>query len=169
MSIQCETIDRPAQATLSIRSRANVAELPELMGQVFGAIKQYLREAGQFPIGAPYAAYFNMDMQDLDVESGFPVAAALPGKGDVQPGEIPAGRAASCVHVGPYDQFEQTYAALTAFVAGQGLEATGASYEFYTNNPTEVPPEELRTQILFPLKEAWHPEPPARAGGRVAL
>ena len=152
MSIKCEILDRPAQLTLSVRSRANVADLPVLMGQVFGAIMQYLGEAGQFPTGAPYAAYYNTDMQDLDVEIGFPVAPALPGKGDIRPGQIRAGKAASCVHVGPYEQFERTYGALIAYIADQGLEATGVSYEFYLNDPGDVPPEQLQTQIVFPLK-----------------
>ena len=152
MSIQCEIVDRPAQPTLSVRGRTNAADLPALMGQVFGAVMQYLGEAGQYPTGAPHAAYYNMDMQDLDVEIGFPVAMALPAKGDIQPGEIPAGKAASCLHVGSYQEFKRTYDALAAFIAEQGAEATGVAYEVYLSDPGEVAPEELQTQIFFPLK-----------------
>lgn len=152
MSIECETIERSAQPTLAVRTRTSLAKLPGVMGQVYGSIMQYLAELGEFPTGAPYAAYFNTDMEDMDVEMGFPVAGALQGDGDMQPGELPGGKAASCIHVGPYDQLEPVYAALSAFVAEQGYEATGVAYESYLNDPGEVAPEELQTQILFPLK-----------------
>ena len=152
MATQCEIVQRPAQLTLSVRTRTSVDQLPALMGQVFGAIAAYLGELGQFPAGAPYAAYYNMNMQDLDVEIGFPVPAALAGKDQIQPGEVPGGAAASCVHVGPYDRVSQAYEALQAFVAEQGREPTGVAYEFYLNDPSEVPPEELQTQVVMPLR-----------------
>lgn len=152
MSIQCEIIDRPAQPTLAVRTRTSVAKLPGAMGQAYGSIMQYLGEVRGFPAGAPFAAYYNVDKDDLDVEIGFPVATPLPGRGNVQPGEIPGGKTASCVHVGPYDQIEPTYAALSTFVAEQGYEATGVAYEFYLNDPGEVAPEELQTQVVFPLR-----------------
>ena len=152
MPTQCEIIERPAQPTLAVRTRTPVAELPSIMGQVYGSIMQYLGDVGAFPAGAPFAAYYNVDMDDLDVEIGFPVAQPLPGRGDVQPGKIAGGRAAVCLHVGPYDQVEPAYAALTAFISEQGYQPSGVAYEFYLNDPGEVPPEELQTQVVFPLK-----------------
>ena len=41
-------------------------------------IAQYLAEQSEQPAGAPFVAYYNMDMQNLDVEIGFPVTACLP-------------------------------------------------------------------------------------------
>ena len=45
------------------------------------------------------------------------------------------------------------YEALTAWVAGQGLESTGLAMEIYLTEPT-VPPQDMKTQIVFPLKSA---------------
>ena len=152
MSIRCELVERPAQPTLSVRTRTSVADLPALMGQVYGAIMQYLGELGEYPTGPPFGAYCNMDMEDLDVAIGFPVAKSLPGRGNLQPGEIPGGKAATCIHVGPYDQIEPAYTALAQWMAENGYEATGVSYEFYISDPGEVPADELQTQVVFPLK-----------------
>ena len=151
MTYRCETIDRPAQSVLSIRTRAAVQDLPQVMGKAYGAIMQYLGELGVPPAGAPFVAYFNMDMQDLDMEIGFPVMQPLPGKGEIQPSEIPGGKAATCLHTGSYPELSQAYQALYAWVNESGYQATGASYEFYLNDPEETPPEKLQTQIVFPL------------------
>ena len=92
-----------------------------------------------------------MDMQNLDVEIGIPVARQLGGKGDIQASKIPGGKLATCVHTGPYSSLEPAYAALQKYVAESGYEATGVAYEIYLNDPGEVPEAEIQTQILFPL------------------
>ena len=92
MAYECEVHDQPAMPTLSIRMRTPVQGLPEVMGRVFGEVIQYLGSLGEFPAGPPFAIYYNMDMQDLDVEMGFPVIRNVPGQATVQAGEIPAGQ-----------------------------------------------------------------------------
>jgi effector-binding domain-containing protein len=121
-------------------------------GQTYGAIARYLAELGEQPAGAPFAAYYNMDMQDLDVEIGFPVTRPLRGKGEIHPGEIPGGLMASVMHIGPYPDCGLAYEALTQFVKDQGHTATGVAYEMYLNDPSVTPPQELMTQVVFPLQ-----------------
>jgi len=113
---------------------------------------QYLNEISEQPSGAPFSAYYNMDMDNLDVEMGFPVAKPLAGKGEIKAGEIPAGKQVSCVHKGPYNQMEPVYNALLQWIEENGQTSTGVSYEFYYNSPLEVPESELLTKIVFPLK-----------------
>ena len=103
------------------------------------------------PAGPPFTAYFNMDMDDLDVEIGFPVPVSLPGKGDIQASEVPEGKAATCLYTGPYSDIGQGYEALTAWINEHGYQPTGVAYEFYLNDPNITPPPELMTQIVFPL------------------
>jgi effector-binding domain-containing protein len=122
------------------------------MGAAYGAIAQYLGELGEHPAGPPFIAYYNMDMADLDVEIGFTVEREIASMGNVQAGHMPAGMMASCLFTGPYVEMAPAYEALAAWIEENGMEATGVAYEFYLNDPTEVPPEELKTQIVFPLK-----------------
>jgi effector-binding domain-containing protein len=93
-----------------------------------------------------------MDMQDLDVEIGFPVTKPLAGKDDIQASEVPGGKLGYALHTGRYGDIAPAYDALTQFVKEQGYEPTGVSYEFYLNDPEETPQEKLQTQIVFPLK-----------------
>jgi effector-binding domain-containing protein len=153
MSYPMEILERPAQAAASIRTRTSVSELPALIGQTFGKLMQYLGKIGVQPVGPPFAAYYNMDMQDLDVEIGFPVKEVVQGEGEIEGKEIPGGKYASCLYIGPYKDFELPYNALSEWLQEKGQEGTGVSYEFYLNDPEHTPQDKLQTQILLPLKD----------------
>jgi len=152
MSYKCEVKEQTTQPTLAIRTRVSVQDLPQTLGGAYGAIAQYLGELGEQPVGPPFAAYHNMDMQNLDVEMGFPVSRKLASRGDIQAGEIPGGKAATCLHTGPYGEIEPAYDALSQWIKDNGYEATGVAYEMYLNDPEQTAPQELQTQIVFPLK-----------------
>lgn len=152
MNYQFELSEQPAQPVLSMRTRTAVGNLPQELGKAYCAISQYLNEMNEQPKEAAFAAYYNMDMQDLDVEMGFPVAKPLAGKGEIKSGEIPAGKQVSYLHKGPYNQMEPVYHAMMQWINENGYTPTGVAYEFYYNSPMEVPESELLTKIVFPLK-----------------
>lgn len=152
MDYRCELIDRSAQPALAVRTRAPVQSLPQVVGQAFGAVIQAATQQGAQPSGPPFVAYHNMDMADLDMEIGFPFAAKLRGGGEVVTSEIPGGKAAACLHIGPYDKVGAAYEALQTWMQANGHVPSGVAYEFYFNDPGTTPPAELQTQIVFPLK-----------------
>lgn len=152
MNYQFELGSQPAQPVLSMRTRTSVDELPQALGKAYASIIGYLDEIGEKPIDAPFAAYYNMDMENLDVEMGFPVARAIEGKGEILAGEIPAGKQVWHLYKGPYAQMAPVYNALTQWMGENGHIPTGVVYEFYCNSPAEVPESELLTKIVFPLK-----------------
>ncbi|ATW26884.1 GyrI-like domain-containing protein [Candidatus Formimonas warabiya] len=152
MDFKFELSDQPAQPVLSMRTRTAVGNLPQELGKAYGAIIGYLNELGEKPLDAAFAAYYNMDMADLDVEMGFPVPKALPGRGEIKSSEIPAGKQVSCLYQGPYSQMEPVYNEMMKWINEHGYTPTGTSYEFYYNSPMEVPESELLTKVVFPLK-----------------
>jgi effector-binding domain-containing protein len=152
MTYNCELKEQAAQPTLTIRTRIPVQNIPQFMGKAFGGVMQYLEEQGEQPAGPPFAAYYNMDMQNMDVEAGFPVSRSLAGRGELQAGTIPGGKRATCLHVGPYEQLGLAYEALTEWIKANGYEPTGVAYEFYLNAPDDTPPQGLQTLMVFPLK-----------------
>jgi effector-binding domain-containing protein len=152
MDYKCEIKELPVQPVLSIRAKSAVQELPQVLGASLGVIAQHLGSLGETPAGAPFVAYYNMDMQNLDIEVGVPVACPLAGQGNIQPSQIFGGKFATCLFVGPYSDVGPAYDALTQFVKDKGFEASGVAYEFYLNDPQTVQPAELQTQIYFPLK-----------------
>lgn len=152
MSYKFQVTEQPARPVLSIRTRTSVENLPQELGKAYGAIINYLNEIGEQPLAFAFAAYYNMDMEDLDVEMGFPVPKSIPGKGEIKSGEIPAGKQVFYLHKGPYHAMEPAYHAMMQWIEENGYTPTGVSYEFYYNSPGEVDESELLTKIMFPLK-----------------
>jgi effector-binding domain-containing protein len=153
MEYTCEVKEMVAQPALCIRTTTSMQDLPQAIGMGYAEIAKYLAELGETPSGPPYVAYFNMDMEHLDVEMGLPVAKSLPGTGQIQMGEIPAGKYGSTLHIGAYSELAPAYDTLIAWMNEKGLKSSGVVYEAYLNDPSQTPPQELKTQILFLLKE----------------
>lgn len=144
--------EQSIQPVLAIRMRTTIENLPGLIGENYMKIMAYLNELGEQPAFAPYTAYYNLDMQDLDVEMGFPVTKSLPGKDVITAGEIPAGRVVEALYKGPYSQMEASYNEIFKWLTENNLEQTGVYYEYYFNSPDEVPESELLTKIVVPVK-----------------
>lgn len=162
MEFTYEIQTRPYQAAIALRFRAPVQDLPQQFQWAYRLIGQYVAEMGVVHEGPVFAAYYNMDMQDMDVEAGFPLLVALPARGDLQPREIAGGSFAVCHYTGPYDAMPPVYEALKKFVKEEGysLDSSQPSYEWYFNGPNEVMPKDLRTDIVLPLLPS---EEPARS------
>jgi effector-binding domain-containing protein len=60
-------------------------------------------------------------------------------------------RFAPLLHRGPYQECTTTYERLFAWIGEQGLGITGPIREIYHNDPREVKPEEILTEILAPV------------------
>ncbi len=151
MSITCEIKEQILQPVLSKRFRTPVEKLPEMLGETYREIVQFLTISGKQPAGPAFAAYYNMDMADLDVEAGFILTSELEGEGEIVSRQLPGGRMATCLHTGPFTEMEPTYDSLFKWIKDNGHEATGVTYEMYLNGPPDTPPEEYKTQILTPL------------------
>ncbi len=152
MDVKCEIIERQSQSALSIRTTTSVGKLPDFLSKAYGEIMHYLATKGMKPAGPPYAAYFNTDMKNLDVEAGFPIAGKIESNGEIVCTALPSGSVATCLFVGPYAEFEDAYEALNELIEEKGLTAVGTAYEFYLNDPKETEPEDLQTEIVLPIK-----------------
>jgi effector-binding domain-containing protein len=72
--------------------------------------------------------------------------------GRIKSGKSYAGKAVKGVHIGSYEQSILTYRAIEKYMEENNLEQNGRSWEEYIDDPTIVAPEELRTNIYFPIK-----------------
>ncbi len=153
MAYECELREQAAQPVLVVRTRTPLEGLPQALAEAYAAIGRYLALSGGRRAGAPFVVYHNMDMQDLEVEIGFPVTKRLKGTDTIRSGVIPAGTYAVCVHEGPYTELHQAYAALTEWMTGNGHQHAGPSYEMYLNDPSQTAPDKLLTQIAFRLEQ----------------
>ncbi len=151
MEGKVEVVETNEQPVLSIKSITSVDKLPTIIGEAYEKIFTYLGELGQSPADMPFVAYFNMDMENLSVEIGVPVADRLPSKDNIQASTIPGGKKAICMHKGPYSEMNKTYDEMSKWLMENKMSPSGVVYECYFNSPEEVAESELLTRIVFLL------------------
>jgi len=65
--------------------------------------------------------------------------------------DMPGGEFAAVMHVGPYEELGLAYHAVYAWAQEHGHEPRGLIREIYVNDPANVRPEALQTEVLLPL------------------
>jgi AraC family transcriptional regulator len=86
-----------------------------------------------------------------DVEVVVPVGKVVRGEGDITCYELPGGQMARIVHKGPYEKSAPAYKKLFEWIAENHKKVAGPTREVYLNDPREVPPEEILTEIYAPI------------------
>lgn len=150
--MKIEVDEQKPQPILSIRVKTSLEKLPDIIGKGYHKIANYLNELGEQPADVPFTAYYNLDMQNMDVEMGFPVSKPLPGKDDIKASEIAQGKIVSCMYKGPYSAMELVYNEIFKWMGEKGYQPIGVYYEYYYNSPGEVPENDLLTRIVIPIK-----------------
>jgi AraC family transcriptional regulator len=146
-------VELPRQAAMTMRFTAGPAEMAAKMGEVFGAIFEYASAHGEL-VGPPFTRYLAHDeaAERFDLEAGLPVAADVAGSGDILASELPAGRAATLWHIGPYDKLGEAHWALRHWVEQEGLTPVGGPWEVYVTDPGQEPdPQRWKTQLFQPI------------------
>lgn len=174
MPLEFATQQLDAQPIVGIRMTTTTDKLAEIMGPLFGEVYGYIQHNGQQPAGMPLSIYHRMEGgpqldpecapedadsahpeggHELELECAMPVPAPMDGAGRVQPSELPACKAATVTHLGPYDDLPKTWNALAQWMGSQGLQPASAPWEVYVTDPTMEPDQsKWRTDIYFPVR-----------------
>jgi len=141
--------DRAAVAIASVRKEIHQSEIGNWVGEALAAIMPAVGAAGLQPIGPMYCRYHTWAEDRTDCEVGFPISGSAPA--GLADSEIPAGNSAVTLHVGPYQEIPAAYEAITTWLENAGKEPGGGPYEVYLNDPNTTPPEQLETEVVWPL------------------
>jgi hypothetical protein len=76
-----------------------------------------------------------------------------PEVGKVRLESLTEGLCVQMLHVGPYDQEDETISKMEAFAEQQGLELCDRHHEIYLSDPRRVPPERLKTILRHTVRE----------------
>ena len=123
------------------------------MGEAFARVMGFLTEHHITPAGPPIAVYHDYDPETMTFRAGLPVNEVDLAKaaGDIRADMTPAGTALHFTHVGPYAQLSESYDAMMAHVAKEGLTLTAPTWEVYVDDPDETPEADLRTEVFSHL------------------
>jgi AraC family transcriptional regulator len=151
-TLSIERRELTAQLTLFIRTRAARGEIATAIGECLGKVYPYALSSGQAIAGRPFTRYLSTGPGLFTLEIGMPIAAAAPGQGDIEAGSLPGGLAVVGTHAGPYDQLDETYAAMERWSEANGLKVAGPPWESYITDPAEHPdPAAWRTEVYWPV------------------
>lgn len=134
-----------------IRYRGPYDKIPELMEEVVN----WVINKGLNMTGMIYGAYFNRPDDVPPEQLFYEIGASFDGnahdEGNVQVKVIPEHTVVATMHNGPYDQVGPVIEGLAKYAVENGYDIIGPVTEVYLNNPNEVEPEELLTEVQFPV------------------
>ena len=149
-------VDVPSQRVIGMQRRGPYSQIAVLLGELVS----YAMSNGVQLAGAPVALMHEAGKEEVEradregnalIDVAFPIVGSCEGTGEIRCYELPGGTMAKTVHKGPYEACEPTYVALWQWIAREGKRITGPTREIYLNDPREVPPEEILTEIHAPV------------------
>jgi effector-binding domain-containing protein len=154
MNYQCKIIDeKVTHHVLTIKKTTTVEEMPKVLSECYSRIKGYLNSISEIPVGAPFVAFNNDDVKNLEIEVGLTVGKKIKGEKEIIARDIPGGKKVSCVHVGTYEEIEPNHDTIRRWMEEHNYKPKGVSYEFYVDDPLEVAEGRMQTKVVFPLAQ----------------
>ena len=144
----------PPTRSVAIGEQVAGADFVAWWASAFRELRTALKAPGVERAGADAALYPGSFFEDEVGE----VVAFIPFWGDVEPAgrveilEVPAAELAITLHEGSFEDLDQAYAALGAYVAERAIGVEGPIREHYLVSPFETRnAEELRTELGWPV------------------
>jgi effector-binding domain-containing protein len=144
------------QVVASLRLHTDLRTVSETIGQGFGTLMRAMAEARATSDGVPFIIYHEVidEQTEGEIEICIPVApGAAPevAGGEVQWKTVQGGPVTSTLHHGPYSEIAPAYHTLTGWIQDHGHEMAGPPREIYLNDPSNVAPVDLLTEVQWPI------------------
>ncbi len=124
------------------------------------SINLYINEffkQGLVPEGPLYSIYLNSPQgvkpEELKWAVGFSVNQKTEPKEPLKKMELNYKKAAVYMHVGPYSKLGGSYTKVFKYIEDNGYKLFGPTFERYLDDPMQVKPENLRTEIVMPVEK----------------
>lgn len=150
-----EIKDVKKQSTLVIKKNVKQADIGAELGKILPVVFQYIgKKQIKALVPVPITRYTPNKDGTLAIEGGVVVPDGTAGEGEVVASELPAGKVAFMVHVGPYDALQKTYEKMKEFLATKNMKPGATSWEVYIGDPGNTKPEELKTEVYMLIEPA---------------
>jgi effector-binding domain-containing protein len=150
-----EATDVAAQTVLAVTktTTTDVPAISRAYAEAYGEIGQVMAKQKLQQVGAPIGIDGEMTATSFTFDAAIPVNRGdIPVAGNVRSKQTYAGRVLKTTHVGPYETLTKTYEKMAAYIAAHGYQANGSTLSIYVDDPAKVAPEQLRTELLWPVK-----------------
>lgn len=142
---------------VGIKTDCSMSDLGPSMKGDFDKLWGYMGGHQEAIAGAPFSIYHKWDpvKGQVSYTSGVPVSSTPDGlPGDMITGSIPSTQVYTIGHTGPYLHLGNAWSTLYNMQRSKEFKVNKSIHPFetYENNPMEVPENELRTEVHFPIK-----------------
>jgi effector-binding domain-containing protein len=143
-----------AQQVAAVRRHTSMPTIGEDIAAGLNEVGMALETVGVQLVGRPFIVFHGRidDLTGGDIEICSPVATSFPGVEEVYGTTVPGGTIASTIHRGSYDEMAPAYAAVITWMDKHGLEPSGPPREYYLNDLETTKPDDLLTEIAFPIR-----------------
>lgn len=150
-----DIIEQPAMRIATIRHIGPYNQIPAAFGRLCGIAGP----AGLFQEGAYVLAVYYDDPDttppaELQSDAAIVLVGDTPCPEGLVEQSIPGGKYARYTHMGPYEQLGDAWARFMGeWLPNSGYRmGEGTTYEIYMNDPSQVKPEEVRTDLFVPIE-----------------
>jgi AraC family transcriptional regulator len=149
-------VEVPARQVIGIWKTGSYTLIPELLMKVF----EYAVKKNLVITGPPIFICHEISHEAVSdankkgcatIEVAWPVSGTARGTDEMKIYEMSGGKMVHTIHHGPYDSCERTYERLFAWINERGLRISGPIREIYPNDPREVSPDAIITEIYVPV------------------
>ena len=151
-------VEVPNQKVIGMRKEGRYQELiPGMLQQLFPYIMKF---GNDVCCGPPMFLCHETCVEEVmeadksgkaDVEVAVPISRDIDETEDMKIYELSGGKMAKITHKGPYEKCESAYNNLFEWVEKNGKKVVDSTREVYLNDPREVTPEEILTEIYAPI------------------
>jgi effector-binding domain-containing protein len=155
--MEVEIVNVEPQLVIGMRKKGAYAEIANMIP----AVCTYAVSRGIRLVGPPIFICHEAGKKEAieadknacaDIEIAVPVSSKGEETADIKFYELPGGKMIKTVHKGPYEECEPAYNRLFAWAKENGKMITGHTREMYMNDPREVKPEDMVTEIYAPIE-----------------
>ncbi|CAN0335096.1 unnamed protein product, partial [Phaeothamnion confervicola] len=133
--------------TLGLRKKVPLDQLQTAYGALLGPVKTYAVKAGLNPVHTYCRWYDSSDPKVVDMEMGVTLEKPAPSGDGIEAGELPAGRAVTLTHTGPYTGVWPAYQKLHSWAILNRRKSAPQAWALYLiENPAEPV-----TEVTLPL------------------
>lgn len=144
--------DADAMTVVYLEKKGPYGETGTAMKELFTIMGEKELKQRNYAMACYYDDPNTVDPKETRYEVMSEFVGEFKGDKDLKVKEIPAQKMAKMLYVGPYEKCEPAYKEMYGWIAKNNYEACGPSYERYLNDPSKVAPEELKTEIMVPVK-----------------
>lgn len=149
-------VDVPTQKVIGIRKKGKYELIAQLLPQIYEYAMARKAEFAGPPIFVCHEITLDEVMKadqqgTADIELAIPIFGSIEETDDIKCYDLTGGTMAKILHKGPYQDCQPTYEKLYSWIEQQGKKIIGPVREVYLNDPNEVTPEEILTEIYAPI------------------